>query len=280
MKSIISYRSIHLTHRTQHTTSRRHTRKSSSSPFDLSEKKAIITGGNGGIGLGMAKALAAQGATVCVIGRNADKNELAVQALVELNPRCFSVQGDVSDLESLKGAMKQGIDQLGGVDFCVANAGVTGVSKPLLRLSSDDIRDTFDVNFYGVLETFRIASTAMIKKRKGGSLLAISSVSADYGVQGNGGYSASKSAVENLVRTLSVELSRYQIRVNAVKPGWTRTEMTENLKKEHIEHQIPLGRWGNPDDFGGISVYLASDASKYHTGDLIKIDGGFSILKQ
>ncbi|MGH1490508.1 MAG: SDR family NAD(P)-dependent oxidoreductase [Acidimicrobiales bacterium] len=252
--------------------------------FDLTGKVAVITGGNGGIGLGFARAVAAAGADVSVWGTNPEKNAAAEAELKEINPSASALQCDVSDEAAVEAAMSEVIGQYGRIDACFPNAGVGGKNqKPFFEHSNEDWFDVIDVNLHGVFYTLRAASRQMVKQGEGGSLVLTSSGTAIQGSAKGQAYAATKGAMLAMMMGLSTEMARYKITANAIIPGWIETEMTAPLMGwdkfvDNVMPRIPMRRWGQPDDFGAIAVYLMSDASRWHTGDIIKIDGGFSIF--
>ncbi len=252
--------------------------------FDLTGKVAVITGGNGGIGLGFARAVAAAGADVSVWGTNPEKNAAAEAELKEINPSASAMQCDVSDEAAVEAAMAEVIGQYGRIDACFPNAGVGGKNqKPFFEHSNEDWFDVIDVNLHGVFYTLRAATRQMVKQGEGGSLVLTSSGTAIQGSAKGQAYASTKGAMLAMMMGLSVEMARYKITANAIIPGWIETEMTAPLMGwdkfvDNVMPRIPMRRWGQPDDFGAIAVYLMSDASRWHTGDIIKIDGGFSLF--
>ncbi len=250
------------------------------SPFDLRGRTAVITGGNGGIGLGMAQALLQAGARVAIWGTNPDKNERAREQLAE-HGEVFAQACDVGDEQSVEASFAESIARLGHVDACFANAGVSSFAAPLVEMSHDEFRRVMRVNLDGVFFTFRAAARHMVARGAGGSLVVTASTAAIEGAARNSHYGASKGAVTSYARALAVELARHRIRVNAILPGWIESEMTSDIFGEPrfagaVLPRIPLRRWGKADDFGGIAVFLASDASAYMTGADLLIDGGYT----
>jgi NAD(P)-dependent dehydrogenase (short-subunit alcohol dehydrogenase family) len=254
-------------------------------PFDLSGRAAIVTGGNGGIGLGMARALLAAGAQVAIWGSREEKTHTARAQLAQDcdDPgRVHAFVCDVGDEAQVESAFAASVAALGGrVDACFANAGVSGQGTQLVDMTLDEFRRVQRVNVEGVFLTFRAAARHMVQHGQGGSLVATASTAAIDGAARNSHYGASKGAVTSYVRALAVELARHRIRVNSILPGWIVTEMTErsvgNARfAEAVLPRIPARRWGGIDDFGGIAVYLASDASAYATGEQFVIDGGYT----
>ncbi len=249
--------------------------------FDLAGTVALVTGGNGGIGLGMAEGLAEAGADVCIWGRNAAKNEAAVVGLGKHGTRIESIVADVSDENAVIDAFGETIDRLGKVDACFANAGIGSWGSRLADATPEEWRAVTSVNLEGVFLTFRQAVRHLMERGDGGSLVATSSLSSVLGMPRGAAYASSKAAVSALVRSIAVEYGRYGIRANAILPGWIETDMTAGLlNDERFESQLrrtSMRRWGRPDDFAVIAVYLASDASRFHTGDTIVIDGGYLV---
>jgi NAD(P)-dependent dehydrogenase (short-subunit alcohol dehydrogenase family) len=254
------------------------------SPFDLSGQGAVITGGNGGIGLGMARALLASGAKVSIWGARADKTERArAQLAAECGDaaRVHALVCDVGDEVQVEAAFAQAVAALGRVDACFANAGVSGKGTSMMEMGLDEFRRVQRINVEGVFLTFRAAARHMAAHGQGGSLAATASTAAIEGAARNSHYGASKGAVTAYVRALAVELARHRIRVNSILPGWIATEMTERSFGNEkfaaaVMPRIPARRWGSLDDFGGIAVYLASSASAYTTGEQFVIDGGYT----
>ena len=253
--------------------------------FDLSGRSAVVTGGNGGIGLGMARALLAAGASVAIWGSRAEKTEAAKATLQREcgdASRVHAFVCDVGDEAQLEATFAQSVVALGGtVDACFANAGVSSKGTPMMEMTLEEFRRVQRINVEGVFLTFRAAARHMAARGRGGSLIATASTAALEGAARNSHYGASKGAVTSYVRALAVELARHKIRVNSILPGWIVTEMTEKAVGNDkfanaVMPRIPARRWGEIDDFGGIAVYLASDASAYTTGEQFVIDGGYT----
>jgi NAD(P)-dependent dehydrogenase (short-subunit alcohol dehydrogenase family) len=250
-------------------------------PFDLRGHCALVTGGNSGIGLGMATALAEAGADVAIWGTNDEKNTTAQRQLAALGTKAVAVRCDVGDEEQVEAAFAETLAALGKVDSCFANAGIGGGASSFEQFTLEQWRRVTRVNLDGVFLTFRAAVLHMKERGEGGSLTVTSSLSAIEGAARNQAYASTKGGVISMMKGLAVELARYGIRANAILPGWIETAMTApafgwEKFSNNVMPRIPQRRWGEPDDFGGIAVYLASDASKYHTGDTIMIDGGYA----
>ena len=249
--------------------------------FDLSGRCAVITGGNGGIGLGMARALLGAGASVAIWGSNEKKTFEARDELAADGGQVEAFVCDIGNEAQVERAFAASVAALGKVDACFANAGVSARPTPLLEMTHEEFRRVMRVNVDGVFFTFRAAARHMSERGEGGVLVATASTAAVEGAARNSHYGASKGAVTSYVRALAVELARYRIRVNSILPGWIETDMTARAMGDErfagaVLPRIPARRWGRIDDFGGIAVYLASDASAYHTGEQFVIDGGYT----
>jgi len=251
--------------------------------FELAGKVAVVTGGNAGIGLGMAQALAKAGADVCIWGTSEGKNADALEKLRVHGTRVAALQCDVGDEAAVERAFADALSQLQHVDVVFANAGIIGSHdvKSFVDISADEWRRVLRVNLDGAFFTLRAAARHMIEARHGGSLIVTSSLAAVSGPPRNQHYAASKGGLIAMMQGLAVELARYKVRANAILPGWIDTAMTHETLHgqaftENVLRRIPVRRWGTPDDFAGIAVYLASDASSYHTGDVFLIDGGYT----
>jgi NAD(P)-dependent dehydrogenase (short-subunit alcohol dehydrogenase family) len=252
--------------------------------FDLSGKVALISGGNHGIGLAIALALGAAGSDVVIWGTNPVRNEEARCALSKLPVRSLVQTVNVSEEGRVVDAVKLAADTMGRIDCVFASAGVSGHREPFATMSTENLRNVLAVNLEGVFWTFRETCKHMIDRASrgdpGGSLVAISSLGVVHGMPRFEPYSMSKGAVGALVRSIAVEYARYGIRANTVAPGWIDTGLNTELRSEkatqHILPRIPLRRWGRADDIAGIAVYLASEASSYHTADFFLIDGGYA----
>lgn len=254
--------------------------------FDLSGRVAVVTGGNGGIGLGIAEALAQAGCAVSVWGRNAEKNAAAVATLEKTGARAQAQVCDVTDAASVAAAMAATLSHFGRVDGCFANAGIGGGGRQgFVERTEGDWRNMFATNLDGVFHAFQAVARHMAERAAAGDafgrLVATSSIASLFGTARNEHYAASKAAINALVRALAVELARYGVTANAILPGWIKSDMTEGLMANdkfvgNVIPRIPVRRFGEATDFGGIAVYLMSGASSYHTADCLVIDGGYA----
>ncbi|MBV8684114.1 MAG: SDR family oxidoreductase [Caulobacteraceae bacterium] len=256
-------------------------------PFDLTGKVALVTGGNRGIGLGMARALAQAGADVAIWGSNAGHNGTAEGELKKAGRRVLAQQVDVADESAVVAAMAEAVEKLGRVDTVIANAGIGGGAPSFSEMTVETWRRVLAVNLDGVFFTCREACRHMSERARsgspGGSVVVTASLAAIEGAARNEAYAATKGGVISMMRAIAVEHARYGVRANAVLPGWIATDMTAGAQSnpafaERVIPRVPARRWGEPEDFGGIAVYLASDASAYHSGDTFVIDGGYSIF--
>ncbi|MFP5449785.1 MAG: SDR family NAD(P)-dependent oxidoreductase [Alphaproteobacteria bacterium] len=255
-------------------------------PFDLTGKVALVTGGNGGIGFGMVEAMAQAGADIVIWGSNPDKNRAAEEKLKPTGVRVLTQVVNVADETAVADGMEAAVAKMGAVHTVVANAGIGGGAKSFSEFPTETYRKVLSVNLDGVFFTFREACKHMVARGgdgQGGSLVAISSLSALDGAARNQAYAATKGALIPMIRAIAVEHARYGVRANVILPGWVATDMTaaaqDNDKfNENVIKRVPMRRWGEPADFGGMAVYLASDASRFHTGDSFLIDGGYGVF--
>jgi len=256
-------------------------------PFDLTGKVALVTGGNGGIGLGMAEALAQAGAGIVIWGTNDGKNKAAEEKLRAHGAKVFIQKVDVADEGQVVEGMKKAIAQMGRIDTVIANADIGSPARSFLDITAEQYRKVLSVNEDGVFFTLREGARHMRERASkgdaGGSLIGVASLAAIEGAARNQHYAATKGAVISMIRGIAVEFARDGVRANAVLPGWIATDMTAGAQAspafaEKVIPRVPVRRWGEPTDFGGVAVYLASNASAYHTGDTFVIDGGYAIF--
>ena len=247
--------------------------------FDLRGKVAVVTGGNGGIGLGCATGLAKAGADIMIWARNEAKNKAATELLRGLGVRAQSVAVDVTDADAVLRAVEETTQSLGGIDIFIANAG-TNIRKRPEVLTVPEWDQIMEVNVTSVFHACKAIYPKM-KLRGRGKIIVIGSLSGSLGFGISPAYAASKAAVDNLAKSLAVAWGPDNIQVNSILPGWTITDMTVQTRtipsiNEQILQRTPAGRWGTQDDYEGVAAFLASSASDYVTGVSIPIDGGFS----
>ncbi|WFU71271.1 SDR family oxidoreductase [Bradyrhizobium sp. CB2312] len=254
--------------------------------FDLTGRVAVVTGGNSGIGLGISQALSAQGCSVSIWARNAEKNKSAAASMAGAPGKVHTRICDVTDRASVDAAMKATLDTFGRVDGCFANAGIGGAGgRAFIHRTEEEWHEMFATNLDGVFLTLQAAARHMTERANAGDafgrLIATSSLASIFGTARYEHYAASKAAINAVVRALGVELARYGVTANAILPGWIKSDMTaETIINQRfinkVVPRIPQRRVGEPSDFGGIAVYLMSKASSYHTADTLVIDGGYS----
>lgn len=247
--------------------------------FDLTGKTAVVTGGSRGIGRAICLKLAGQGANIVLnfAGNEAAAEETRSQCEA-LGVKALAVKGDVADAEACNALIEKAVSEFGGVDILVCNAGVTW-DNLLMRMSDEEFQKVIDTNLKGTFHCMRAAIRPMMKKRRG-RIISISSV---VGLMGNAGqinYAASKAGVIGMTKSLAREVASRHITVNAVAPGFIKTDMTAVLSdsvKEGILHGIPLGELGEAEDVANAVLYLASDEAAYITGQVISVDGGMAM---
>ncbi|MEM6438215.1 MAG: SDR family oxidoreductase [Pseudomonadota bacterium] len=256
-------------------------------PFDLSGRVAVVTGGAGGLGFGMAETLARCGCAVSLWARREEMLEAAREALAPHGAAVHVRRTDVSDPADVDAAMTETLEALGRVDGMFANAGVGGGVKPFADRTLEEWRALLATNLEGVVLCLQAAVRHMQARAKAGDafgrLVATSSVASIDGAAFNEHYGASKGALNSLVRALAVEQARHGITANAILPGYAESEMTAGMFDNDkfmaaVPKRIPARRFGKPSDYGGIAAYLMSDLSGYHTGDTFVIDGGYTIF--
>lgn len=249
--------------------------------FDLSRHVAVITGGNGGLGLAMAKGLTKAGAQIAIWGRNAEKNADAVATLDAMGGTAAAFECDVTDDASAKAAFAATLAHFGSIDSFFANAGGSGVRGPFHTLSRDDWHVTNDLNVQSVITCFQLAILHWLDVKKPGKLVVTSSIAAMMGIPQATGYSATKAAVAGLVRGLAIEYGRAGIQANAILPGFIETEMsldTPQYFQDGAKRRAASGEIGRLEDMEGVAVYLASKESRFMTGQCLVLDGGHMIF--
>jgi 2-deoxy-D-gluconate 3-dehydrogenase len=248
--------------------------------FDLTGRVAVVTGGNGGIGLGMARGLASAGAAIVVAGRNRGKSEKAVAEIRALGVEAVAIEVDVADEASVNALIRASAERWGRLDVLVNNAGMNIRKQPQdMRLA--EWRQVLDTNLTSAFLTSRAAYPIM-KAQGGGKIINIGSMMSIFGTGFAPAYAASKGGIVQLSKALASAWARDRIQVNAVLPGWIDTELTVNARREvsglheRVLARTPADRWGVGDDLAGVAVFLASPASDFVTGVAIPVDGGYS----
>lgn len=250
--------------------------------FDLSGKVAVVTGGNGGIGLGMAKGLASAGAAVAVAARNEAKSAKAVKELEQFGGKVIAVSTDVADEGSIAAMVKTVVAKLGRVDILVNNAG-TNIRKLPQDLSAKEWHTVIDTNLTSAFLCSKACYPEMMKQGRG-KVLNNGSMMSIFGAPWTPAYAASKGGMVQLTRALATAWAKDNIQVNCFLPGWIDTELTQGARQqvpglhEKVLGRTPAARWGHIDDFMGIAIFLASPASDFVTGTAIPVDGGYSVM--
>jgi 2-deoxy-D-gluconate 3-dehydrogenase len=256
-------------------------KKLAGNSFRLNGKVAIVTGGNGGIGLGMARGLADAGATVAIVGRNMAKSDDAVAALNESGGRAVALAADVTDKTAVDAMAESVRRQFGRIDILVNNAGIN-IRKPPHELAPDEWDTVISTNLTSAFLCSQAVYPAM--KGNGGKIINIGSMMSIFGASYSPAYAASKGGIVQFTRACACSWAADNIQVNAVLPGWIDTELTRRAREQvdglhgKVLDRTPAARWGAPDDFAGIAVFLSSSASDFITGAAIPVDGGFSIM--
>jgi 2-dehydro-3-deoxy-D-gluconate 5-dehydrogenase len=245
--------------------------------FDLNGKTALVTGGNGGIGLGMAQGLAAAGAKVAIAGRDKAKNAAALQSL----PGAIALEADLKDEKACRAMVDEAARKLGRLDILINNAGMN-VRKQPQEFTLDEWKLVMDTN---LTSAFLASQTAYphMKKAGAGKIVNIGSMMSIFGASFTTAYAASKGGIVQMTRAMATAWARDNIQVNAVLPGWIDTALTRGAREqvkglhENVLRRTPAGRWGEPSDLSGIAVFLCSKASDFVTGTAIPVDGGYSV---
>jgi 2-dehydro-3-deoxy-D-gluconate 5-dehydrogenase len=252
------------------------------SAFDLSGKVAIVTGGNGGIGLGMARGLAEAGAAVAIVGRNEAKSDAAVADLAQAGAQAISIVADVTDPSAVAAMIARVQKELGRIDILVNNAGIN-IRKPPHALAIEEWDGVIRTNLTSAFLCSQAAYPAM-KAAGGGKIINIGSMMSIFGASFAPAYAASKGGIVQFTRSCAVAWAADNIQANAVLPGWIDTDLTKRARQEidglhdKVLARTPAARWGAIADFAGIAVFLSSRASDFVTGTAIPVDGGFSVM--
>lgn len=250
--------------------------------FDLSGKVALITGGNSGLGLGFARGIAKQGGSVEIWGRSKEKNARAKAELEEYGVFVTARQVDVSKQHQVIDGYRDLMAEYGRIDSVFANSGVPAMTRSLLDTSAEDWHSLLDINMHGAFYTLQEGARLMVARAEagepGGSLVFCGSLSMFQGIPGKAQYAAAKAGIGAAIRCMAVEFGKYGIRANSIAPGYIKTEMTGSSEEwsdidKFFASRTPIPRPGYTEDFEGIAAYLASDASAFHSGDTIVIDG-------
>jgi 2-dehydro-3-deoxy-D-gluconate 5-dehydrogenase len=249
--------------------------------FNLQGKVAIVTGGNGGIGLGMARGLARAGATIVVAGRNQEKSTRAVAELEALGARALAVPVDVTQEGSVRDMIDAGMDACGRIDILINNAGMN-IRKAAQNLLLEEWHQILDTNLTSAFLCSKHAYRHLCAARPG-KVINVGSILSVFGAPHAPAYGASKGGVVQLTKSLATAWAADDIQVNAVLPGWVDTELTRDARREiegldaRVVTRTPAKRWGKIDDFAGVAVFLASSASDFVTGSCLVVDGGYSV---
>jgi len=248
--------------------------------FDLRGRVAVVTGGNGGIGRGIALGLAEAGAAVAILGRNHEKNQRVFSELKAIGVPSIALHVDVTDRAGLQPALNRVESELGGIDILVNNAGNVSLSGGVLQETPEDWDKVIETQLNAVFLLSKLAARSMLG-RKGGKIINIGSMYSFFGSGLVPSYSAAKGAIVQLTKSMAIELAPHNIQVNAIAPGWIETDMTAPVRTMPMNDEIlartPAGRWGQPEELAGTAVFLASRASDFITGATICVDGGYSI---
>ena len=248
--------------------------------FDLHGKTALITGGNGGIGLGIAKGFAQSGANVAIAGRNTVKTEKVVANLSEQNTSAIGIEVDVANEKSVDNMITNTLENFGQIDILVNNAGI-GIRNLPHEYNLEDWNKVIDINLTGAFLCSKAVYPNM-KTRGSGKIINIGSMTSIFGLDWAIAYASSKGGIVQLTKTLAVSWAKDGIQANSILPGWIHTDLTQGIKDnykdryDHILSRIPENRWGEPADLSGTAIFLASDASNYVTGVSIPVDGGYT----
>ncbi len=248
----------------------------------LKDKVALITGGNGGLGLGMARALVRQGCKIIISGRDSDKNRNALTEIRRASSSSYAFKYDALSKDSVLALVDFTVKTFGKIDILINNAGITKRSAEPQLMSDLDWHSVMDTNLTSV-HLLTSAVFPFMRHQKQGKIINIGSMFSIFGSGYSAAYSASKGAIVQYTKSCAVAWAKYNIQVNAILPGWISTDMTDSLKisdperYDHITSRIPAQRWGDSDDVSGAAVYLSSDLSNYVSGAAIPIDGGYSV---
>lgn len=248
---------------------------------DLTGRTVVITGGNSGLGLGMAHGVGRAGAAVAIWSRTASRNEAAVGELREAGIDASSVACDTADEAGIEQAMRLTLEHHGRIDSLIANAGIAS-SSPIVDTDLEDWHRVLRTNLDGTFLCARAVARHLVERGEGGSMVVVSSTISRYGGAGMAAYATSKTGLLGLGRTLAVELARHKVRVNILIPGWTATAMNGHLREDEsfvraTGARTPARRWASVDEFHGVAAFLADPTQTFHTGNEVVVDGGYTI---
>jgi len=248
--------------------------------FDLTGRVAVVTGGNGGIGRGIALGLAEAGAAVAVWGRNDEKNQRVLSELKAIGVRSMALMVDMTNRAGLEPAVNKVESELGSVNILVNNAGIASLSGGVMNEKPEDWDRVIETQLNSVFLLSKLAAQSMIRQ-KSGKIINIASMYSFFGSGLVPSYSAAKGAIVQLTKSMAIEFAPHNIQVNAIAPGWIETDLTAPVRTTPMNDEIlartPAGRWGQPEEVAGAAVYLASRASDFVTGETIRVDGGYAI---
>jgi 2-dehydro-3-deoxy-D-gluconate 5-dehydrogenase len=247
--------------------------------FSLKGKSGIVTGGGSGIGKAIAKGLVQAGAEIVIVGRNRERLEKAATEIEKFGGPVIALQADISKIEEIKKVVDRAVKEFGKIDFLFNNAGIVR-RAPSEDFTEKDWDETISTNLKGPFFLAQGVARVMISQKRKGKIINTSSLAAVQGGKRVPAYAASKGGLSQVTKSMANDWAKYNILVNALGPGWVKTELTEPLQQDReryaeITNRIPLGRWADPEDLMGAAVFLASDASDYITGQTIFVDGGW-----
>jgi NAD(P)-dependent dehydrogenase (short-subunit alcohol dehydrogenase family) len=250
--------------------------------IDLTGRVVVVTGGNSGIGLGIARGVARAGGSVAIWSRREDRNREAAAQLSELGAPAAGFVCDVGDERSVDTAMATTLERFGRLDCLVANAGTSG-RQPFIEMTTEEWHRVIRVNLDGAFYCLRAAAKVLVEQAQGGSLVGVSSTSAVHGAPGQEHYAVSKTAILAMMRSLAVELARHNVRCNSLLPGWSETELTAPARQHekfmaNTTQRTPVRRWATLEDFEVVGAFLADPSIPFHTGDSMVVDGGYTVF--
>jgi 2-deoxy-D-gluconate 3-dehydrogenase len=251
--------------------------------FDLGGRVAVVTGGNGGIGRSLALGCASAGASVAILGRNEEKNQRALDELREIGNPAMALRVDLTRRDQLEPAIREIERELGCVGILINNAGIASLSGGILEESAEDWDSVIETQLNAVFLMSKLVASRM-RENKAGKIINIGSMYSYFGSAVVPSYSAAKGAIAQLTKAMAIELAPWNIQVNAIAPGWFVTDMTSAVRSPEMKEmndeiiaRTPAGRWGEPDELIGTAIFLASRASDFVTGTMIRVDGGYAI---